>query len=565
MKNGKGDISARARAYIEFSRNSSTKYEVLRSTFVSSLTVKPHRKIQNEGDAARLATTSGNFIFNVRPFTGKESLKPKQMQTTMIPVIVILVSVLTLICAASKDSSVHPTETRPNFLFSKNEHLRHLPPRIVAKTLEEGRNASIPWVSVLEYGAKGDNATDCTQAFQKALDSVGTRQNSTIGGGVVYAPPGWYVFQSSIVIPSGVTLQGSFTYAPSHKLVDKQSMDDGTFLIPIGGRGDDRPTSRFIEVQANAALTGLVIYHKEQERVQTPISYPWSVMMTGSNAAIADVELLNSWKGINATRAARHYIARIHGQPIHTGIFIDSTYDIGRMEDVQFNPWYSQTKPFYMHQILHGRAFVFGRTDWEYVFNTFAYGYAIGYHFIDTSTGSPNGNFLGIGADIMTNASVLVESSKLNGILITNGEFSVNSERDPPGIDPHSAEIVTTETNEGPVKLVNCAFWGPSHSIARISGSGVVTFSDCQFWYWAKGRYDSHNLAALRILSGSRAIITSNVFYENKPSIEIAENASQVIVSNNMFNGTEKEVFRFHGGIEMRSKQTVVYGNSFTG
>jgi hypothetical protein len=34
-----------------------------------------------------------------------------------------------------------------------------------------------------------------------------------------------------------------------------------------------------------------------------------------------------------------------------------------------------------------------------YMFNTFAFGYNIGYHFIETSAGSCNGNFLGIGAD----------------------------------------------------------------------------------------------------------------------------------------------------------------------
>ena len=36
---------------------------------------------------------------------------------------------------------------------------------------------------------------------------------------------------------------------------------------------------------------------------------------------------------------------------------------------------------------MYGRAFVFGRSDWEYVFNTFAFGYAIGYHFIERATG----------------------------------------------------------------------------------------------------------------------------------------------------------------------------------
>ena len=40
---------------------------------------------------------------------------------------------------------------------------------------------------------------------------------------------------------------------------------------------------------------------------------------------------------------------------------------------------------------------MFARTDWEYVLNTFAFGYAIGYHFIASKEGSCNGNFLGIG------------------------------------------------------------------------------------------------------------------------------------------------------------------------
>ncbi len=35
----------------------------------------------------------------------------------------------------------------------------------------------------------------------------------------------------------------------------------------------------------------------------------------------------------------RHYIARIQGQPLNIGVFIDSTYDIGRIENVHFNPW----------------------------------------------------------------------------------------------------------------------------------------------------------------------------------------------------------------------------------
>ena len=56
----------------------------------------------------------------------------------------------------------------------------------------------------------------------------------------------------------------------------------------------------------------------------------------------------------------------------HVGVFVDETTDIGRVEDVHFNPWFSSAHPFIEYQLVHGRAFVFGRSDWEYVFNTFA-------------------------------------------------------------------------------------------------------------------------------------------------------------------------------------------------
>ncbi len=62
------------------------------------------------------------------------------------------------------------------------------------------------------------------------------------------------------------------------------------------------------------------------------------------------------------------------GQPINIGIYVDHIYDIGRIEDVHFNPWYAPDKTFMSHQLRKGRAFVFARTDWEYVFNTFAFG-----------------------------------------------------------------------------------------------------------------------------------------------------------------------------------------------
>lgn len=40
--------------------------------------------------------------------------------------------------------------------------------------------------------------------------------------------------------------------------------------------------------------------------------------MTGNNPAVTDLECLNCWNAIRAVGAARHYIARVQGQPINT-------------------------------------------------------------------------------------------------------------------------------------------------------------------------------------------------------------------------------------------------------
>lgn len=98
-----------------------------------------------------------------------------------------------------------------------------------------------------------------------------------------------------------------------------------------------------------------------------------------------------------------------------------------------------------------------------------------------------NGNFLGIGMDLATNASVLVDQSQPMGILITNGEFTAFCDADltfcpSETVDPH--HVVVTANNNGAVKFVNSAFWGPASEIAQVDGKGTVTFSQCHFDAW---------------------------------------------------------------------------------
>jgi len=183
--------------------------------------------------------------------------------------------------------------------------------------------------------------------------------------------------------------------------------------------------------------------------------------MNQPNSAIFDVELCNSYYGIYAVEAHRHYISRVQGQPIYIGVYVDQTYDIGRIENVHFNPWFCKENKYLQTQYTVGQAFLFARSDWEYVFNTFSFAYAVGYHFIETESGAMNGNFVGIGADCCTNVSVLVDASQKMGLLITNGEFTAFNNKGSCGPNSKSVPVAVKvgKDNTGNVNFVNTAFW----------------------------------------------------------------------------------------------------------
>ena len=97
----------------------------------------------------------------------------------------------------------------------------------------------------------------------------------------------------------------------------------------------------FITLNDNSTLKGVVIYYPEQEADAEPKPYPWAIAMRGKNPAVLAVELLNPYNGIDASHNERHLIRDVHGQPLRRGVFVDAIYDIGRIENVHFNPWWS--------------------------------------------------------------------------------------------------------------------------------------------------------------------------------------------------------------------------------
>lgn len=392
-------------------------------------------------------------------------------------------------------------------------------------------------VSVAQFGALGDGKTDDTAAFQKALDAAGKT-----GGGTVSAPSGNYFFAGHLTLPDGVCLEGTWKSVPAHNGIRDAGLpkptDGGTTFLVTEGM-DSEEGAPFITMHNNTTLKGVVIFYPNQKPAEEPKVYPYAIAMRGKNPAVLDVELLNPYNGIDASQNERHLIRNVQGQPLRRGIFVDAIYDIGRIENVHFNPWWSNRPKLLAWQQAHGEAFIFGRSDWQYTLNTFCFGYNVGYKFIKTKTGVCNGNFLGIGADDCFTA-VVVEDSAPFGILISNGEFVSFH-----GPDPTMVEILPSNT--GSVRFVNCSYWGPCHQIARVAGRGTTGFTDCTFVQWDQAKEDR---PALKVNSGT-LLVRGCEFRANRNQIELAPEVKRAVITGNIITGKTRITNNSKGSVEI--------------
>jgi hypothetical protein len=174
-------------------------------------------------------------------------------------------------------------------------------------------------------------------------------------------------------------------------------------------------------------------------------------------------------------------------------------------------------------------AFIFGRTDWEYVNNTFVFPVNIGYRFIQTKSGAANGQFSGIGSD-ESQICVKVEAIQPMGLLISNGQFvCMHGDTRIP--------VLVENTCRGSVRLVNCAFWGPNRQCVVSHSRGFVSLSDC--YLSSTGRAKNPGVSLIEA-DGGKLQVRGCSFGTDEPAIALREGLRHAIISeNNGVNGVE--------------------------
>jgi hypothetical protein len=377
--------------------------------------------------------------------------------------------------------------------------------------------------NVKSFGAKADGVTDDTAAIQAAIDAASKL------GGKVYLPAGKYMTRGTFAVPPGVSVEGVAT-AP----VFSEPLKGSIILATAGRDKEDGPA--LFTLHASTSVSGVTIYYPEQ-KVEDIRPYSWTFKLIGEDNTVDNVTLINSYNGIRTGPESnvRHRIRNVSGCVLRRGISIDGCTDVGRIENVHFHGhwwWMPEAKGNslivnkYMLQNLE--AFIFGKTDSEFVTNTFAFPAKIGYHFIATERGVCYGQFSGISAD-WAQRCIVVDSVLGIGIEITNGQFA-SLEQD--SENPTQVEI--NKTNGGSVRFENCSFWGQSIHNVISHGSGYVSLSNCYLSSWRQ----SNNPTALVEADNGKLQIIGCTFGTNQPSIALRQGLKHAaIIGNNGENG----------------------------
>lgn len=326
--------------------------------------------------------------------------------------------------------------------------------------------ALAPPLNVADFGARADDRTDNSAAFQRALDAAGAA-----GGGAVHAGPGRYRFAGHLKVPQGVVLTGTWQGPPSREL--------GTVLLPTEGAGrEDGPP--FIVLDGAAGIKGLVVSYPEQRLEPPPTPYPWTIRGLAQDCRVEDVLLVRPYNAIDfgTFPCSRHVIRNVFGSPLRRGIYIDGSVDVGRVSDVHFSTFFFPYQgPLDRWKLANAEAFIIGKADWEWFENCFAIGYAVGFRFVrgkggnDRREGPPN--YVALTRCGIDESGLNMVVEECSGLTVSQCVFKGLGVR----IQP---------TSTGPVKFAQC-FFSPmpgTKTLVEARGLGRVSFTDCTFEFW---------------------------------------------------------------------------------
>ena len=325
--------------------------------------------------------------------------------------------------------------------------------------------------SLVVDAPKGESA-DATQAIQRAIDEA-----AKAGGGVVFLPAGRYRIEGRLVVKEGVTLRGDWL-KPGEK-----GSHEGTTLAIAADRGKpDAPAT--ITLERGSGIREVVIWYPDQ-KPDAIVPYPWTIRTsqtaTGNNITVRNVTLVNPYQAIQIGPEWNelHTIRNVYGTPLKTGIWIDTTTDIGRLIEVDFGPrWWAesglpgapttdgQQTALRSHLLREAVGLEMRRSDWEYVYRVRIQGYRVAAVCRPGQKGTANAVMFGCDFDGQT--ALRLEGLNQVGLAVTGCSLRGAQH----GVHAPGSFSTVAQFNQ-------CAISGASGHAALLEGKGTLTFQGC--------------------------------------------------------------------------------------
>ena len=360
-------------------------------------------------------------------------------------------------------------------------------------------------VHVREYGAVGDGVANDAPAIQAAIDAM-----AATGGGVLQFGPRRYRLASPVTV-NGVSIifQGAgFTEGPSPR--------DGTWLT-IDTTGFTPFT--FTGVNTRGCAVRDIAVHQAHGAAQapgwTPTGYDFVFRVQDCLGSVdfGNVFLCAVNRGIRIDNSGRFNIQRLRGQVFTTGIEIDRSYDIGRIDHVHFWTFATSDADVLAYQQQTLDAILLRRNDGIFLDDIFALGARSVLRFAASASGVTTKFYLGSLYADFAKYGIWIDGSGVDGQVAnatTQGEAAA-----PGGSILAGSSGIRIDGSNARLHIANLRVDAVESNAISINGSG----NRLDVFSFRAERYNSLNDGSAAIHVANVASGTANAVHVGTPPL----------------------------------------------
>ncbi len=261
-------------------------------------------------------------------------------------------------------------------------------------------------VDVRDFGAVGNGVANDAPAIQAAINALGP------AGGTVNLGPRTYRLASAITISNtSVRLRGQGFQEGGSPGTGTWLTVDQTGFTPFTFTGAAARGS----VVANLAVREA--HNAAQTSTWAPTNYDWFFRIQDCFGGVDFDNVLLSGvnRGIFCRNSGRLDIRRLRGQVFTAGIEIDECYDVPRIMNLHFWPFWSANNNVVRWQQNNGDCIIMRRSDGIFVDQAFVLGYRTMFRFNGSAAGVTTKFAIGQAYADFVRHGLLVEGAGTNG------------------------------------------------------------------------------------------------------------------------------------------------------